>query len=454
MCALGFDYEISTNRSWGYSEPIVIDIVPGSPAERAGLRPNDIILSINGRGTFLQTRQTIHEWFAEGETSVRLVVRNLRYPFREMEFTKDCRHVNAIFEAQLAPVFAFYSLEDVQNRRFIMPLRTTVNNEAVFHDYRTFAFAASSDENSALNARINAIFTRVLTQKGLAYDPADPDFIIQFHYSYQPNPLFDPDSPTFGTYQPVWRLDTRHNRMVRIPIYCPTEPVRITDVAFLLEFGYQFFDRRFFEPGQSALIWEGEVREQLSEHYGLLNYLELNLPLMLKKFPYPGNQMFATYYFRQIRHNYTGIGFDMNDLRTVVSVNYGSPAAIAGILPGDVVQRIQGKPLNHRNTRQLTDSYRRFIAETMHLRDPATRFTDANGFRDAMFWNVARYPEVARAVANHRRYRTAFAYLFNFNQFIDWETPRTINFDVQRGRERLSFEVMPRIVTSSQVFVN
>jgi membrane-associated protease RseP (regulator of RpoE activity) len=455
MCSLGFAYEISNNRSWGFGEPVVIDITPGSPAERAGLQLNDIILSVNGRGTYLQTHQTIREWFAESDTLLRLGIRNLRNTFREVEFAKNCRHINAICEVQLAPVFAFFSLEDVQDRRFIMPIQTISNDDALFHDYRTFAFAAVRNEaNRVLDARINAIFTRILTQMGLSYDPVDPDFIIQTFYSYQPNPLFDPDSETLGTYQPVWRYDVRNNRMVRIPVYDPTEAVRINDIAFHLEFGYQFFDRRFFEPGQSMLIWESKVTERLSAHYPLLDYLELNLPLMLKKFPNPGNRSFATYQLRYIRHNYTGIGYDMNDLRTVVSVSPDSPAAIAGILPGDVILSIQGQRFNHRNTRALTDGYRRFIAETMHLRDPRTRFTDANGFTNSMFWDVSRYREVAQAIANHRRYRAVFAYLFNFNQFIDWETPRTIDIEVQRGGERISFEVTPQIVTSSHVFVN
>jgi hypothetical protein len=453
-CNLGFIYEISNSKSWGNNEPVIIDITPGSPAERAGLQLYDIILSINGRGTFLQNSQTIRGWFDENPTSVRLAIRNLHHSFREIEFAKDCRHINAIDEARLAPVFSFYSLEDVQNRRFVIPIRTTTNDEALFYDYRTFAFAPSSEGIAALDARINAIFIRVLTQRGLVYDPIDPDFVIQTHYSYQPNPSFDPNSPTFGTYNPVWRFDTRHNRMVRIPVYDPAQAIRITDVAFILEFGYQIFDRRFFEPGQSALIWEGEVREQLSAHYSLLDYLELNLPLIFKKYPYPGNKSFAQYQLRQIRYNYTGIGYNLNDLKTVVSVDRDSPAAIAGILPDDEILSIQGKPLNHRNANQLNEGYRRFIAETMSLRDPSTRFTDSSGFVDNMFWDISRYAEVARAIADHRRYRAIFSYLFNFNQYIEWETPRTLNIEVNRDGNRIFFEVTPLILTSSQIMVN
>src|SRR5690606_19368403 len=114
-----------------------------------------------------------------------------------------------------------------------------------------------------LDERINAIFIRELTAKGMTYDPEDPDFIIQTFYSYQNNSLFKPESPTIGSYQTVWRFDTRSHRTIRLPVYDPSEAVSIEDIAFNLEFGYRFFDRKFIAPVEMSLIWEGEVKERL-----------------------------------------------------------------------------------------------------------------------------------------------------------------------------------------------
>lgn len=58
-CSLGFTFEISEDKSWGYKEPVVVDITPGSPAEKAGLQLNDILLSVNQNGTYLKSYQTI-----------------------------------------------------------------------------------------------------------------------------------------------------------------------------------------------------------------------------------------------------------------------------------------------------------------------------------------------------------------------------------------------------------
>lgn len=451
-CNLGFTFELSENKSWGYKEPVVVDITPGSPAERAGLKLNDIIMSVNKNGTYQQSYHTIMSWFNLHETEMSIAIRNFEHAFKEMNIAKDCRHSHAINEAQLAPVFAFYSLEDVQDRRFLMPVTTKANEEALFYNYRSFGFTPPDESTREIDERVNAIFTRVLTQMGLKYDPDDPDFIIQTYYNFQSNPMFKSDSPTYGSYQPVWRFDTRNHRTVRVPVYNPSEAVRVDDIPYNLEFGYRFHDRKFMGAGEATLIWESEVKERVSAYYTLLDYLELNLPLMLLKFPYPGNHSFATYQVKYLKYNYTGIGYDMNDLKTVLSVDSNSPAADAGILPGDVITNIQGQDFNH-SSHSLTEGYRRFLAETMNLRDRNTRYTDSNGFKECMFWDVSNYRKVSEAITNNRRYRAAFSYLFNFNQYIDWSTPVTINVEVEREGRRLNFAVTPRLSTSSHILV-
>lgn len=452
-CHLGFAFEISENKNWGYKEPVIVDITPGSPAEHAGLKLNDIILSVNKNGTYQKSYQTIVSWFNQDDTEMTIAIRNFEHSFKEMLIAKDCRHPNAINEAQLAPVFAFYSLEDVQNRRFLMPVTTQVNEMALFHNYHSFAFTPIDESTRAIDERVNAIFIRSLTAMGLTYNPEDPDFIIQTYYTFESNPLFKVNSSTYGTYQPVWRYDLRNRQIVRVPVYDPSEPVRVDDITYNLEFGYRFLDRKFMRAGESALIWESEVKERVSGYYTLLDYLELNLPLMLLKFPYSANPSFAAYQVKYVKYNYTGIGYDMDDLRTVVSVDAGSPAAFAGILPGDVVVNIQGQEFNH-TTRSLTEGYRRFLAETMNFRDRSTRYTDSNGFKECMFWDVSKYRQISEAITNNRRYSAAFSYLFNFNQYVDWYTPVSINIEVERGGNRLNFAVSPRITESTCILVN
>ena len=439
-CNLGFSFKISNNPNWGNNEPIVTEVTPGSPAEKAGLRTNDIILEVNGNGTYLKPSHTIMSWFMERPADMSISIRNFESSFKPMNIAKDCRLRNGLSEAQLAPVFSFYSLEDVQDRKFIIPVKTTINPEADFFNYRTYDFAPSDESSRVLDERINSIFIRVLSQFGL----------IQTFYSYQNNPMFKPESPTRGTYPGTWRFDMRNNRMVKIPVFDPTQPVKIDDVMYELEFGYRFYDRKFTEPGKSMLVFESEVKERLSDNYGLLDYLEMNLPLILRKFPNSGNLERATYHVKYSRYNYTGINYDLNDLKTIVAVDAGSPAARAGVRAGDIVIKVQDHNFNH-DAKSLTASYRRFIAETMKYRDQATRYTDANGFQNAMYWDITHYNNVAKEINDKKRYRSGFSYLFNFNQYIDWNTPSTVNFEVERNGERLFFEIKPIIISRSQI---
>lgn len=450
-CNLGFAFEISNDPNWGYNEPVIVDIIPGSPAEKAGLQINDIILEVNGSGTFLKPYQTIMSWFNRSERNMSISIRNFKTSFKTLQIDKNCRNKDAISEVQLVPVFSFYSLEDVQERRFIIPIKTTTNTDVSYAQYRTFDFAPSNENTRELDERINAIFVRALGERGLVRDTEDPDFIIQTYYSYQNNPMFKPESTTYGSYQPVWRFDTRNKRMVKLPIYDPSEGVRVDDIVYYIEFGYRFFDRKWKQPGEMTLIWEGEVKERLSEHYPILDYLEMNLPLLLLKFPYPGNASFATYQVKNIKYNYTGIEYDINDLKTVINVAPESPADKAGIHPGDIILSIQNHAFKH-TSKTLTQGYRQFISETMKYRDRATRYTDTNGFKKCMFWDIEHYYEISEAIKK-KRYKSAFSYLFNFNQYIDWQTPNTLHIEIDRDGEKLQFNVKPIVKHSSHILV-
>ena len=442
VCKLGFSFQISKNDNWGFNEPVVTEVVPGSPAYESGLKVNDIILEVN----------TIMEWFDDVETSMSISIRNFESSFKQMVINKDCRLSNAISEVQLTPVFAFYSLEDVQDREFIIPIKTNSNSDAEFFNYRTYDFASYEGELSDLDDRINAIFIRVLSQMGLKQDKNDPDFIIQTHYSYQSNPSFNPDLLDLSRYSETWRFDVRNNNMVKLPLYDPTAAVRTNDVMYDLEFGFRFYDRKFIEPGKSVVVYESEVKEKLKGNYPLLDYLEMNLPLILIKFPYSKNESLGKYRVKFSRFNYTGISYDINDLKTIVYVAPDSPAAKAGIVAGDVVTNVRGYSFKH-NSKNLTESYRRFIAETMKYRDPKTKYTDSSGFSNAMFWDISYYYDIAKEFDNKKKYNSGFTYLFSFNQYIDWEIAKSIPFEVKRKGASISFDIVPELRRHSQILV-
>ena len=451
ICRAGFAFEISNNPNWGNGEPVIINITPGSPAEKAGLKLNDIILEVNKKGTYLKPHHTIKAWMLDNDKSdIEISIRNLETDFRTISFEKDCRSRNGIDESKLASVFSFYSLEDVQDRTFHIPMKITTNPKAIYSDYRTFDFAPVSEGTPAIDARISAIFERMLKKRGLKRVTDDPDFIIQTFYSYQNNPAYQSGSQTQKEEEATnWRFNIESNRMVKLPLYSPIEVVDNNKVPYFLEFGYRFYDRKYINPGEMVQIWECEVKERVKSNYGLESYLETNLPLILLKYPYPGSMNLATYEVNFLQYNYTGINYNIDNISVVAYVDPKSPAAEAGIKSGDVIKSIQGVKLDT-NLKALTNSYRKFINETMDLRNPSTRYTDTNGYKDCMFWEVGEYNQVSKML-NKKSYRTAFTYLFNFNQYIDWDKPRTLSIEIDRNKDRMHFELTPGVYKSAQI---
>ena len=451
VCRAGFAFEISNNPNWGSGEPVIINITPGSPAEKAGLKLNDIILDVNNKGTYLKPHHVIKEWMLNNDKSyIEISIRNLETDFKTLRVDKDCKSRNGIEESKLASVFAFYSLEDVQNRTFHIPMKITTHPKAVFTDYRTFDFAPADDGTPDIDARISAIFERMLKKRGLKRDTNDPDIIIQTFYSYQNNPAFRPNSLSEQeSASSNWRFDIEGNRMLKLPLFSPTEVVNNSDVPYFLEFGYRFYDRKHIDPDNMVMVWECEVKERVKSNYGLESYLEINLPLILLKYPYPGSMNLATYEVNFLKYNYTGISYNIDNIASVAYVDPNSPADKAGIKSGDYIKSIQGVKLDN-NLKALTTSYRQFINETMSLRNPNTRYTDTNGYKNCMFWEIGEYNQVSKTL-NKRSYRTAFTYLFNFNQYIDWDTPRSLTIEIERGKEKMNFEIVPEVYESAQI---
>jgi hypothetical protein len=86
----------------------------------------------------------------------------------------------------------------------------------------------------------------------------------------------------------------------------------------------------------------------------------------------------------------------------------------------------------------------------MKYRDESTRYTDVNGFDKCMFWNIAHYNEIAKTFEN-KRYKAAFSYLFNFNQYVDWETPDILTIVIDRKGKNFTFRVVPEIVAFTTI---
>ncbi len=443
-CYFGFTFEVSENTNWGYGELVITGVEPNSPAEKAGIKVGDIIMEINGKATYLRDNQTIAKWLFGDmyAPTVTFTIRNMNTYFKEYTLYRKCVAINSVSEKELSNIFSFYSLENTNQRKFSLPLDVEPNKDVDFADYHTYDFYKDGKPVPAIDTEITALLDKELQAKGLVRDTSDPDFIVQAYYNYEPNTKFTGlNNPNYAP--GTWRYDCNKQQMVLLPIFNPEEPNIESLGQYVVEYGFSFYDRKYIDTRKLTQIWDCNMKDYLSSKYTLDEYVKFHTPLMLTQFPYSTPKNGIEYMVEFNKYNYTGIYFDANDLVTVKDVDMDSPAYRAGIRSGYTITKIDNRKFEH-TKENLSEGYKRFISETMVYRDQATRFTNAEGFADCMFWNVGYYPEVVKEF-NKSYYFTHFSYLYDFEKYVNNKYENKIAIEAWDGMQLRKFTVTPEI---------
>jgi membrane-associated protease RseP (regulator of RpoE activity) len=449
-CRLGFSYEISSNKNWGYDKPVIMKVYPNSPAEEAGVKQNDIIIKINDLRVSDITPDDVDSLLTAAiENTMTLTLCNFADSAREITITKECHSTLSLTESQLATAFAMYSVEDTHDRLFICPFVTSTTNEDVdFAKFRTFTFAVTEDESiTAIETAINETLRTALTDKGLSVNSVNPDILVQTYYSFDKNPNFRKKSKETAEQMPVFRYDITRDKITRFPFYNSSTPE--SESEYLLQLGVRFIDRRII-PGR--VLWECEANELMSAPYSVEEYAAIHIPLMLMQFPYIKYQRNAQFILTKKAYNYTGVNFNIYRINEVESIDFDSPAHEAGVFPGDIIERIDEKRMDH-SSNEFTAAYRQFITNTLKFRDSETRFTDANGFPGCMFWDKLKYSNIAKAF-DKKNYMTGFSYLYAFQPFINPLRSSLCTFDILRAGERIRIVVRPEFRSEKTIELN
>ncbi len=437
ICRLGFKFQISTSKNWGYGKPVIFSVDASSPDETAQFKPDDIIESVDGTSTNGLSIEEVYTLLLNENQNITLLITNLKEKNKKVVFTKKCSTPNSIDEEELASAYVFYSLENNGVRSFYCPFKTTVTEEKDLGHYKTFGFSPVDPNNKKLEEYINSQIKNCLESKGLKYDAKEPDLLIQTYYDYAKNPnyLSAEDPRNFPT---EFRYDVYSKKMLNFPIYY-TSLVRENLVPYHINFGIKIIDRY-----SSVLLWECEAKENLSAPYKLDDYAYFHIPLMLMQYPNPKSTTLARYVFTQQKYNYTGIGYNIDHINEIVSVDPNSPADIAGIQSGDILEKTDGKKMG-KSASTYSSVYKRFIKETLPLRDPSTQYTDASGYASCMYWDKSKYPQIAD-VFKKNDYLTNFAYLFYFEPFINLSEINIVSFSVKREKEKIGdIKIQPEI---------
>ncbi|MFV0417546.1 MAG: PDZ domain-containing protein [Dysgonomonas sp.] len=444
-CYFGFTFDVSKNDNWGYGELIITAVEPNSPAEKAGIKVNDIIMEINGKATYLRDNQTIADWLFGDmyAPTVTFTIRNMNTYFKEYTLHRKCIATNSVSEKELSNIFSFYSLENTNQRIFTLPLHVEPRKDVDFTDYHTYDFFKDDKPVPAIDAQIIALLEKELQAKGLERDTSDPDIVVQAYYNYEPNTQFTGlNNPNLSAN--TWRYDSESEQMIQLPIVNPKLPNAEKISQYIIEYGFSFYDRKYIDANNLTQIWDCNIKDYLSSKYTLENYVRFHTPLMLKQFPFTTQKMEADYYTDFNRYNYTGLYYDADDLTMIKDVDMDSPAYTAGIRPGYIIRKINNKKFEP-TKENMSEGYKAFISETMVFRDQTTRFTNADGYTDCMYWNVGYYPEIAKEL-NKSKYAAHFSYLYDFEKYVNpREDNNTITFEAWDGMQTRIFHVTPEI---------
>lgn len=421
FCDFGITFEISNNPGWGYGEPVITTVQPYSLADKAGLKVGDIIMEVNSAATYLRDLQTISNWLSDdSDPEIRLTIRNVDTYFREYPIYRECKSANSMSEFRLASAYSFYSLMSTSQRAFSIPMRVDPNLDVDFTDYHTFDFLDEGADVPAMDAYINQQLEKALIARGLKRNKENPDMIVQSYYTFQPNIKYDPK--TYSQNTKTWRYDTNTQEMIILPILSGEDPNAEIKGRYIIELGVRFFDKRFINENKLTQIWDARTRDYLTEEMTIQEYTTIHAPLLLMQYPYSTPKSIAKYLVSFKAFNYTGLNFDANDMKTITYVDNNSPAQIAGIKPGDVIEKINGFKFDY-TPAQLEIGYRRFLIETMQYRNKKTRFIDANGFPDCMYWEKSKYPEINAAFQQQALYTPIFSYLYSFEKYVPRASP-------------------------------
>lgn len=408
-CDVGLLYQISYQESWGDSHAVVVEVIPHSPADRAGLRPGDVILAVEGRNTRELSEETITALILDPTRDVvHLTMRRIGVPTQEVTLTKECTPSGVLTEDLLAEAFGMYSLEDVTTRRFTMPFIYTLPTKRDFMKYNTFSFA---DKQVSMKPGARAI-AQQLKRKGLKELPEGGQLRVVYRSAFEENPNYRPGSeanldPGFKNYLVTHRgedYQVDHFPFLSINTPAFSGKYRMTS------------DIELYDAEDDTKVWSVSSRELLNQQYDADRYVVNFAYLMFANYPFVRYVMNPTFVLHRDQYLYTGVGYDMTNLQLISTVAPDSPAAKAGLRSGDIVKSINGRPLDS-SVDKVSSAYKDFLRKTWKYRAKSTVYPDDNGFRQCMYWDPNSYAEIAREF-DKADWLAAFSYLFAHNPYV------------------------------------
>jgi len=318
----------------------VNQVFQGSPADMAGLKAGDHITGIDGVSV-REIKNPISSIKGRPGTYVKLAIARVG---TSGIFERDVPRIsvplgggsNFITEGELTT--RIYTNDYSVHRQMVQSSMAVLDDDEInILNYRTFDFDYTSAQDPLLEKELFKELGEQLTSKGLRRSQNNPDMLIVMSFYSGSKEHYVPPQQIISThistaYDWYWGL-------VPVPITESTTQEGYTDVTYLYSISLKFLDaHKIGNSNLPPVIWSGSISQASKTKSNLVDKSGDLFALLLYQFPtvwIPNSE-----YYLLLHYTYTGIIYDLNDMRTVGDVIPGSPAANAGIRKGDEIMNI------------------------------------------------------------------------------------------------------------------
>lgn len=441
-CDLGFNYEISKNPNWGINEPVVTYVKPGSLAQFAGLKINDIIMQVRCDATYLRDSILIDKWLKDDSDVLtnQITIRSLDNYFSEYLFSKTCGSVNRLSEYELASMYEGYSLENSRKEIFTMPIHVAPMN-IVEHDYSDYHSFDFDTQFNNVSPTLETYIEKIFADMGILRNKIDPDFLVKFNFS-----IVDKDKAITATQtnhiDDCGSNKVRYNKQTQQMDRFPIADVDTQDFMQQAGICFEFVEKKNIDKDNFTTIWKADIIENFTSKVDINHYLDVYIPLILMQFPYTTACDDVTFQADIKQFLYTGIEYDTKDMQTIAELDTYGPAYQAGIYLDNKVLKIQGMELAP-SLQMINQNYNSFLNDSQPYRSLVC-YSPADITSPRNFWSEDSMTAIQKSF-EEKRSNQVFSYLFDFSKYIDPKYDGKIKFEVTNGTTRRTVYVKPEL---------
>jgi membrane-associated protease RseP (regulator of RpoE activity) len=206
--------------------------------------------------------------------------------------------------------------------------------------YKTYDFELTSVEDPLLEKKLFEELGRQLNTIGMIRSTEKPDILIIMSFYSGQKEQYVPPQQIIST-----KIKTYYNwywGFIPMPITQSTTTDGYSIVTYLTNISLKFLDANEIEGSKTPpVVWSGSISQVLNTKTFLIDKCKNYFTRLLYQFPVVWHQ--NSEYSYLVNYTYTGIIYNLSDIKSIAEVIPGSPADKSDIRKGDIILNINGQ---------------------------------------------------------------------------------------------------------------